>query len=110
MLLLDAVAIGIPQLGSCIALVGSMAGSAVLFVFPCLLHTLVIWEDRGKFSTKLSIFKNAFIMFIGVIGAIAGTYAAIDAISKSYEITPARHKPNSDAVKFNYMVNFTSLV
>eukprot|EP00794_Sanderia_malayensis_P020155 gene20155-22129_t len=77
------VAIGVPQLGNSIALVGSLAGSAVLLVFPALLHILVVWEDRFRWQTTLNIAKDIFIIFIGILGAIIGSYEAIRAISNS---------------------------
>ena len=91
--LVVAIAISVPQLGNSIALVGSLAGSAVLFVFPAFLHLLVIWEDRHRFSTKLIIAKNIFIMVIGMIGAIVGTYESLDAIIRDYNLSPTKHKP-----------------
>ena len=81
-----------PQLGNSIALVGSLAGSAVLFVFPALLHLLVIWNDRHRFVVILSIAKNIFIMVIGMIGAVAGTYESIAAIIRNYNISPTKGK------------------
>ncbi len=99
--LLVAVAIGVPQLGNSIALVGSLAGSAVLFVFPALLHTLVIWEDRHQFGTVLSIIKNFVVIFLGIVGAIAGTFEAMRAILTSYEISSSSHKLDGLAVIFH---------
>ncbi|XP_065057224.1 proton-coupled amino acid transporter 1-like [Rhopilema esculentum] len=101
------VAVGVPQLGNSIALVGSLAGSAVLFVFPSLLHLLVIWDDRHRFVTKLNIAKNIFIMVIGTIGAIVGTYEAVNAIINDRNISPAKHRP--DGLTFGMTTNRTTL-
>lgn len=90
---LVAIAVSVPQLGNSIALVGSLAGSAVLFVFPAVLHLLVIWNDRHLFATKLNIAKDLMIMVIGLIGATVGTYEALDAIIRDYNISPSKHKP-----------------
>ena len=76
----DGIAIGIPQLGNTIALVGSLSGSAVLFVFPAFLHILCIWETKFRFWTRVSICKDMVIMIIGTVGAVAGTYSSIKAI------------------------------
>ena len=85
-------AISVPQLGNSIALVGSVAGSAVLFVFPALLHLLVVWKDRGMLSTKLIIAKDVFIIVIGILGAVVGTYESLAAIVRNYNISPTKAK------------------
>jgi len=85
-----AIAVSVPQLGNSIALVGSLAGSAVLFVFPALLHLLVVWKDRDLFATRLSIAKDIFIMVIGTLGAIVGTYESIAAIIRNYNVSPTK--------------------
>ena len=89
-LFIVAIAVSVPQLGNSIALVGSLAGSAVLFVFPALLHLLVVWKDRGLFITRLVIAKDIFIMVIGVIGAVVGTYQSLAAIIRNYNISPTK--------------------
>ena len=83
-----AIAISLPQLGNSIALVGSLAGSAVLFVFPALLHLLVVWKYCDLLATRLAIAKDIFIMVIGVLGAIVGTYQSLAAIIRNYNISP----------------------
>ena len=85
-----AIAVSVPQLGNSIALVGSLAGSAVLFVFPALLHLLVVWKDRDLLATRLSIAKDIFIMVIGTLGAIVGTYESIAAIIRNYNVSPTK--------------------
>ena len=87
-----AIAVSVPQLGNSIALVGSLAGSAVLFVFPALLHLLVVWKDRDMFLTKLIIAKNIFVMAIGILGAVVGTYESLAAIVRHYNISPTKGK------------------
>ena len=76
-------------------------------MFPALLHLLVIWDDRHRFVTKLSIAKNIFIMVIGTIGAIVGTYEAVNAIINDRNISPAKHRP--DGLTFAMMANRTTL-
>ena len=100
------IAVGLPDLGDLISLVGAVASSALALIFPPLLNILVFIKDdslprdnsiepegpsiqniryrQGSIQSSLSILfrvvwvtKDVLIMVLGVVGFGLGTYAAI---------------------------------
>ena len=76
------IAIGIPDLGDLISLVGAIASSALALMFPPLFEILVFWRQwrYGCLPFPVWFTKNILIILLGVVGSCFGTYAAISSI------------------------------
>ncbi|CAH1123042.1 unnamed protein product [Ceutorhynchus assimilis] len=72
----------IPFLGLFISLVGAVSSAALALIFPPILDT-VSTMTFGKL-TSFHIIKNGFIILIGVVGMITGSYESIAAIAKAF--------------------------
>jgi len=68
-------AIGVPDLGDFIALVGASASSMLALVFPPLVDSLV-----ERKSSMLRLLKNIIIILMGIIGGIVGTFISVESI------------------------------
>lgn len=83
-LFLGGLAIGIPQLDNFISLLGAVSSSALAIIFPPLLH---IATFKGHGLSVCSAMKDIFIILIGVVGFLFGTYTSIIAIIKGFELS-----------------------
>ncbi|KAH1004082.1 hypothetical protein HUJ04_003890 [Dendroctonus ponderosae] len=72
----------IPFLGLFISLVGAVSSAALALIFPPILDT-VSSIAIGQL-TSFSALKNGFIILIGVVGMITGSYESISAIVKAF--------------------------
>lgn len=72
----------IPFLGLFISLVGAVSSAALALIFPPILDT-VSSLAVGKL-TSFSALKNGFIILIGVVGMVTGSYESISAIVKAF--------------------------
>lgn len=54
---------------------GAFSLSNIGFIFPALINTLVIWENPGLGKWKWRLWKNMFVLALGVLLFIAGTYS-----------------------------------
>ncbi|PSN37126.1 hypothetical protein C0J52_12592 [Blattella germanica] len=70
----------IPHLHLFISLVGAVSSSALALFFPCIMDLAIHWE-MGLGPYKWLIWKNGFIMLLGLVGFGTGTYASINAIA-----------------------------
>lgn len=68
-------AIGVPDLGDFIALVGASASSMLALVFPPLVDSLV-----ERKSSMLRLLKNIIIILMGIVGGIIGTFISVESI------------------------------
>lgn len=68
----------IPYLNLFISLIGAMSSTALALLFPPILE-LVIME-----RTPWRVTKNAFILFVGGLGCITGTYESIRSIVNAF--------------------------
>ncbi|XP_065160550.1 neutral amino acid uniporter 4 [Atheta coriaria] len=69
----------IPYLNLFISLIGAISSTALALLIPPLLE--ITTSDKSAFK----IMKNIFIIIIGVIGCITGTYESIAAIVKAFQ-------------------------
>lgn len=69
----------IPHLGLFISLVGAVSSTALALFFPAVMDLAIHWES-GLGHLKWLLWKDSFIIFIGIIGFLTGTYASIEAI------------------------------
>lgn len=69
----------IPHLSLFISLVGAVSSTALALFFPAMMDLAIHWES-GLGHLKWLLWKDSFIIFIGIIGFLTGTYASIDAI------------------------------
>ena len=87
-------AAAIPDLGDLISLMGALASSALSFLFPTILETLVFWSDRNRkfmfcFGKPFWITKNVLIFVLGIVGTCVGTYGAIRGLVQ-FSTTPSQ--------------------
>lgn len=66
-------ALTIPYLGLVISLIGAVGGGALALIIPPILEMIVFYEYNGF----CIIFKDIFILTIGMIGISSGTYCAV---------------------------------
>jgi proton-coupled amino acid transporter len=84
-------AIGIPDLGDLLTLVGAVASSALALIFPPFIHILTFWKVRDAnlicswLPRPVWVTKDVAIMSLGMTGLVFGTYAAINNIVLFYE-------------------------
>ena len=82
---LAALALIVPLLDDLISLVGAFASTAVALIIPPVLELLIFWNDRQRKSCfclkwPLWIIKDAFLIIVGVLGFVLGTYGAVQKI------------------------------
>ena len=75
-------AISLPQLDNFISLLGAVSSSALAIIFPPILHMLTF---KGHGLTCLGVCKDIFIISIGVLGFLFGTYTSLLAIIYGFE-------------------------
>ena len=81
-----AIALGLPDLGDMISLVGAFACCALSFIIPPTLELLTIFPDRHRSNLWLIwSLKDAAIIVLGVLGFVFGTYATIVNIVKYFK-------------------------
>ncbi|XP_069701031.1 proton-coupled amino acid transporter-like protein pathetic isoform X2 [Periplaneta americana] len=73
----------IPHLSLFISLVGAVSSTALALFFPAILDLAVHW-DSGFGRYKWLLWKDGFIIFIGIVGFLTGTYASVDAIVRKF--------------------------
>jgi proton-coupled amino acid transporter len=70
----------IPDLKNFISLVGAVASSTLALTFPAIINILVNYGGSGYGPYQWMLWKDVFIMLVGFIGSIAGTYASVEQI------------------------------
>ena len=79
---LAGLAIGIPKLGLFINLIGAFASSALAIIIPPILEIMVFYRtNEAKWEKVLWISKSLFIIVVGVLGFITGTFVAVKNIA-----------------------------
>ena len=75
------IAVGLPDLGDLISLVGAFACCALAFIIPPCLELLTFLPQRQtSIWWPLWTFKDIAIVIMGVVGFFFGTYATVDNI------------------------------
>ncbi|XP_001639203.2 proton-coupled amino acid transporter 1 isoform X1 [Nematostella vectensis] len=82
-------AIGIPQLGNMISLVGSLGSTSLAFTFPAALHIATFCYDKSL--STLSLIKDIGIIVIGVFGSVIGFYFTLKSVVENFEHDSAAH-------------------
>ncbi|XP_068624509.1 proton-coupled amino acid transporter-like protein pathetic [Battus philenor] len=72
---ITSIAIAFPNIGNLMGLLGAFCLSNMGFIFPALIELLIIWEDPGLGRFKWRLWKNIFVLTVGVLLFIAGTYS-----------------------------------
>ncbi|XP_044598339.1 proton-coupled amino acid transporter-like protein CG1139 isoform X3 [Cotesia glomerata] len=72
----------IPNLGLFISLVGALSSTALALLFPPIIEIVV--RSQNNTLSYFKLFKNCFILLIGFLGFITGTYESITAIIKAF--------------------------
>ncbi|KAJ2954569.1 hypothetical protein O0L34_g2858 [Tuta absoluta] len=86
-LLTFVLAVSVPQLGLFISLFGALCLSALGMIFPAFMQICTCLPD--KFGTcKYILFKDIILFLVGLVGMIAGTYATVLEIVRSFETKP----------------------
>ncbi|CAF4906114.1 unnamed protein product [Pieris macdunnoughi] len=74
---ITAIAIGFPNIGNLMGLLGAFALSNMGFIFPAIIDLLVVWEKPGLGKWKWRLWKNIFIIIVGILLFFAGTYSNV---------------------------------
>ena len=82
--MIGGLAIGLPQLENFISLLGAVSSSALAIIFPPLLHMITF---KGHGLGCLSVIKDVFIILIGIVGFLFGTYTSTLAIIQGFEVS-----------------------
>lgn len=69
------VALIIPNLNNLVGLIGAVASSPLLMIFPPLVHFLTFWDKSARRS--LWFYKDVALICFGVVALIVGTGAAL---------------------------------
>ena len=85
-------AVGIPQLSNFISLLGAVSSSALAIIFPPLLHILTF---KGHGLSCCSVLKDSFIILVGILGFLFGTFTSVIAIIKGFEVSANVHSGSS---------------
>jgi proton-coupled amino acid transporter len=74
----------IPHLDLMISLIGALSSSAIALIIPPILELVTSWPDQefGKFYWR--IFKNIFIIVVGIVGFVVGTVVTLIAIVNTF--------------------------
>lgn len=76
------VALGIPNLGALMGLIGAVCLATVGLMFPAIIETVVYWDDLGK--GRWVLWKNVLIFLFGLTGFVTGLYTSIGDIIESF--------------------------
>ena len=80
------IAIGLPDLGDLISLVGAFACCALAFIIPPCLELLTRWPTRHQSRWwPVWVVKDVAILSLGVVGFIFGTYATLVNIANYFK-------------------------
>jgi proton-coupled amino acid transporter len=72
----------IPHLGLFISLVGAVSSTALALLIPPIIEIVVCWQNASL--GKLTLLKDVFILLIGLLGCVTGTYESITQILKAF--------------------------
>ena len=72
----------IPQLGLFISLVGAVSSTALALIFPPIIEIVVCWQNAKL--DRLTLIKDIFILMIGALGCVTGTYESLSEIIKAF--------------------------
>lgn len=78
-----AVAIGVPNLGGFISLVGAVCLSTLGLMFPAVIDLITFYDEPGLGRFKWRLWKNLFLIGFGMLGFVTGTYVSIHEIMES---------------------------
>ncbi|KAI8420460.1 hypothetical protein MSG28_008948 [Choristoneura fumiferana] len=77
------VAIALPKIGPLVELLGALGFSVLGILGPVIIEVITYWDiGFGRYNWRL--YKNAFILIVGSLFLIFGTYSAIIQILQSY--------------------------
>ncbi|XP_039266543.2 proton-coupled amino acid transporter 1-like isoform X2 [Styela clava] len=126
-------AIGIPNIGDCISLIGASMSTFLAFTIPVTIESLtfhskalepklddeevrpLIGEDRlplnsEKDLTKWRVVKNTFILIFGLLGAFFGTMAALRSLIVNLEHRDVTDKCNGGLYSLNFSENAATYI
>lgn len=72
----------IPQLGLFISLVGAVSSTALALLFPPIIEIVICWQNATL--DKLTVIKDLFILAVGLLGCVTGSYESITQIAKAF--------------------------
>lgn len=78
-----AVAIGVPNLGGFISLVGAVCLSTLGLIFPAVIDLITFYDEPGLGRFNWRLWKNLFLISFGMLGFVTGTYVSIHEIMES---------------------------
>ncbi|XP_026324604.1 proton-coupled amino acid transporter-like protein pathetic isoform X2 [Hyposmocoma kahamanoa] len=80
---ITAIAIAFPNIGNLMGLLGAFCLSNMGFIFPAMIDLLVIWQDPGLGKYKWRLWRSVFVILIGILLFVAGTYSNLKGLISS---------------------------
>ncbi|XP_037034964.1 proton-coupled amino acid transporter-like protein CG1139 [Bradysia coprophila] len=77
-------AVAIPNLELFISLFGALCLSALGLVFPALIQLFTYWKQISGLEKIFMVLKNAFIVIVGLVGLVVGTYTSLSEIIATF--------------------------
>lgn len=72
-------AISVPHFGLVMGLLGSLTGTSLCFIFPCIFHLKLKWKKLNWFQVVCRVFVTLFGIGCGILGAIFSTIELVNA-------------------------------
>lgn len=72
-----AIAIGIPNIGPFISLIGAAGLSTLGFMFPAVIEIITYYKHPGYGKFRWILWKNVFLILCGIASFITGTYVSL---------------------------------
>lgn len=93
-------AVGIPQLGNLISLIGAIGSTALAVILPALFHILTFRYD--KTLSTISLYKDLSIIIVGIIAAAAALFTSIVNIVDGFKHGPTSPMHGNHSHAGNY--------
>ncbi|XP_055841086.1 proton-coupled amino acid transporter-like protein CG1139 [Episyrphus balteatus] len=77
-------AVAIPNLELFISLFGALCLSALGLAFPALIQVCTHWYDKKGSAKVWLVVSNSFLVIVGVLGLVIGTYTSLAEIIKTF--------------------------
>ena len=91
-----ALAAAIPHLDLIISLTGALCATTLSLIFPAIISIVTFWPHKGR--TILKLIRDVFILIVGVVGCLTGTYISMADIITSFQTEVNSQMSNATTV------------
>ncbi|PAA81798.1 hypothetical protein BOX15_Mlig006917g2 [Macrostomum lignano] len=75
----------VPHLDLMIALLGSLSGCTIIFIYPPMLHSVLLWTERSALPWwRLILMKNICLMGFGLFSLLISTFLSMTEIIRTF--------------------------